>query len=147
MDALDRELINRLQDGIAVEPRPFARVAAGLGIAEGEVVERLERLTADGRLSRFGPLYNAEKLGGAVTLAAMSVPGERFDEVAEQVNAHPEVAHNYGREHALNMWFVVATETPSQLEDTLEAIERETGLTVHNMPREREYFIGLRFSL
>ena len=36
---------------------------------------------------------------------------KRFEQVSDQVNAHPEVAHNYEREHhALNMWFVLATE-------------------------------------
>jgi len=49
-------------------------------------------------------------LGGDVCLAHRSAP-ERFDEVAEQVNAHPEIAHNYERTHALNMWFVVSAET------------------------------------
>ena len=38
----------------------------------------------------------------------MAVPEERFETVTAQVNAHPEIAHNYRRAHALNMWFVLA---------------------------------------
>ncbi len=147
MDEMDRELINRLQDGIAVTDRPFAEVAQALELTEESVVERLRRLVDDGKLSRFGPLYNAERLGGAVTLVAMAVPEERYEQVAEQVNAHPEVSHNYAREHELNMWFVLSTERPEQIEQTLAAIESETGLPVYNMPREKEYYIGLRFQL
>ena len=147
MDDVDRALINRLQDGIEVTDRPFAEVADTLGISEEAVVNRLQCLVDDGKLSRFGPLYNAEKLGGAVTLAAMAVPEARYEAVTEQVNAHPEVSHNYAREHELNMWFVLSTERPEQIQQTLDAIADETGLPVYNMPREKEYFIGLRFQL
>ncbi|MBX6366892.1 MAG: AsnC family transcriptional regulator, partial [Rhodospirillales bacterium] len=108
IDATDRRIIDALQGGFPLTERPYADAAAALGIEEAELLSRLERLLAEGVLSRFGPLYNAERLGGAVTLAAMAVPRERFEEVAALVNAHPEVAHNYERDDALNMWFVVA---------------------------------------
>jgi len=86
----------------------------------------------------------AEAMGGGLTLAALSVPEARFDEVTRRVNAHPEVAHNYRREHELNMWFVVATETPGQVSRVLEAIGAETGLKVYDCPKQREFFIGLQ---
>ena len=63
------------------------------------------------------------------------------------VNALPQVAHNYQREHALNMWFVLATDTSQGIADALFAIERATGLKVYNMPKQEEYFIGLRFEV
>jgi siroheme decarboxylase len=147
MDATDRTLINLLQDGIEITGRPFRDAAARLGISEQEVVERLQRLVKEGLLSRFGPLYNAERLGGAVTLAAIAVPEERYEEVTELVNSYPEVAHNYAREHTLNMWFVVSTERAERLGEVLDDIESRSGLPVYNMPREREFYIGLRFDL
>ncbi len=148
MDRVDRELVNRLQDGIEIEQRPFAPIARALDISEDEVVGRLERLVEDGYLSRFGPLYNADRMGGAVTLAALAVPPERMDEVAGLVNAHVEVSHNYARDHdVLNMWFVVSAEAPDRVDEVLEAIEKETGLAVYDMPKEREYYIGLRLAL
>ena len=74
----------------------------------------------------------------------MAVPPERFDDVADQVNAHPEVAHNYERSHALNMWFVILAERPERIEGVAAAIERETGLDVHRMPKLNEFFVGFR---
>ncbi len=145
MDAIDRRIVNALQDGIAVEPRPFARAAAALGLDEDELIARLKALVARGVLSRFGPLIDAERLGGAVTLAAMAVPEERFETVAANLAARPEVAHNYAREHALNMWFVIATETPDRLPEVIAEIEAETGLSVLALPKEREYCLSLRF--
>lgn len=147
MDATDKLIVNSLQGGFPVCERPFAAVATDLGIDEQDLIDRIDAMTEDGVLSRFGPLYHAERLGGAQTLAAMRVPDSRFDTVAEQVNAHPEVAHNYARDHALNMWFVIASDDPAAIERVIRTIEAETGLAVYNMPKEEEFFIGLRFTL
>jgi DNA-binding Lrp family transcriptional regulator len=146
MDAIDRRIVDALQDGLPLTERPYATAADRLGIGERELIDRLERLLADGVLSRFGPMFHAERLGGALTLAAMAVPEERFDAVADIVNAFPEVAHNYARDHALNMWFVVATDRPERVAEVLVAISQQTGLPVYDMPKIEEFFVGLRFA-
>lgn len=144
MDAQDRMLINALHGGFPVTERPYAAVAEGLGMTEDEVIDRLSRLLEAGTLTRFGPLFDAAKLGGAFTLAAMAVPEDRFDSVAEIVNGYPEVAHNYAREHELNMWFVVGAERPGRIREVLDEIADRTGIAVLNMPKEKEYFLELR---
>ncbi len=144
MDEIDKLIINALQDGFPICDSPYRQVAAQLGLAEQELIDRLKALLDNGTLTRFGPLYNAEQMGGALTLAAVKAPKERFDEVTEIINSFPEVAHNYARSHELNMWFVIATETPGQTRQTIDAIERLTGLTVYNMPKNREYFVNLK---
>ncbi|MCW8909361.1 MAG: Lrp/AsnC family transcriptional regulator, partial [Gammaproteobacteria bacterium] len=90
---------------------------------------------------------NAEKMGGGLTLAAMKVATERFDEMTDIVNSFDEVAHNYARDHELNMWFVVATETPEQITQVISKIEKKTGLKVFNMPKQEEYFLELKFEV
>jgi len=144
MDAVDRRIVNALQGGFPISDRPFAEAAEGLGISEAELIRRLRDMLAEGVLSRFGPLYHAERLGSGLTLAAMAVPEDRFDAVAERVNAHPEVAHNYARDHAFNMWFVLATDTPERIDAVIAEIEYETDLSVYSMPKIEEFFIGLR---
>jgi hypothetical protein len=83
-------------------------------------------------------------MGGSFVLAALSAPEADFDRLAELVNAFPEVAHNYRREHRLNMWFVLATASPAQVPEVAQRIEAATGLHVHLFPKEREYFVELR---
>ncbi|MCX7095184.1 MAG: AsnC family transcriptional regulator [Methylobacter sp.] len=144
MDEIDKRIINALQDGFPICAAPYRQVAAQLGLSEQELIARLKALLDNGSLTRFGPLYNAEQMGGALTLAAVKAPIERFDEVTEIINAFPEVAHNYARNHELNMWFVIATETPEQIQQTIAAIERQTGLSVYNMPKNKEYFVNLK---
>ncbi len=144
MDDIDKAIINRLQQGFPVCASPYRQVAEQLGISEALLLERLQTMLVDGVLSRFGPMYHAEQMGGALTLVALKVPEERFDEVTDIVNAFPEVAHNYARNHLLNMWFVLATESPEQIAKVIAEIERQTGLTVYNMPKISEYFVGLQ---
>jgi DNA-binding Lrp family transcriptional regulator len=146
MDSRDKELINALHGGVPIEERPYAAIAERLAMTEEEVIGRLQTLLDDRTLTRFGPLYDVARLGGAFTLAAMVVPEGRFDEVAEIVNSFPEVAHNYAREHALNMWFVVGAERPERIAEVLSQIKDRTSLEVLNMPKEEEYFLELRLT-
>lgn len=144
LDATDRLLINRLQDGLPLEHAPFAALAREAGLSETEVVARITQLREIGAITRFGPFLDAEAMGGAFCLCAMAVPQDRFDEVMTLVNAHPEVAHNYQRLHRLNMWFVLACEKLDQITEAAARIEGETGLKVLRFPKQREFFIGFR---
>jgi DNA-binding Lrp family transcriptional regulator len=144
MDEIDKLIINALQDGFPICDAPYRQVAAQLGLDEQDLITRVKALLDNGTLTRFGPLYNAEQMGGALTLAAVKAPTARFDEVTEIINSFPEVAHNYARSHELNMWFVIATQTPEQIRQTIDAIERLTGLAVYNMPKNKEYFVNLK---
>lgn len=144
LDDADRAILNTLQDGLPICPHPFADVAAALHLDEAELIARIARLREIGAVTRFGPFFDAEAMGGAFCLCAMAVPEERFEAVTELVNAHPEVAHNYERSHRLNMWFVLACETLDGIEAVARAIEAETGIAVLRFPKLEEFFIGFR---
>ena len=143
MNELSRQFINRYQGSFPLLEDPYTPVAAEFGIDRDELIEMIQGLLDDGLLSRFGPLYDASSMGGSITLAALSVPPERYQEVAGLVNDMPEVAHNYQREHSLNMWFVIATETPELQQQTLDRIEQATGLPVYNFPKLQTFYLGL----
>jgi DNA-binding Lrp family transcriptional regulator len=144
MDERDRRIVNALQGGFPICERPFRAEAEALGMSETELIERLGAMLDRCELTRFGPMYQVERMGGAFLLAALAVPEERFEEVAGAVSALTEVAHNYRREHRFNMWFVLATETPAGIDAAIARIERDTGLEVFAFPKEREYFVELK---
>ena len=73
LDTTDRKIINGLQGGFPVCDRPFAAAAKNLGLEGSDLVARISRLKETGVLSRFGPMYNAEAMGGAFCLCAMAV--------------------------------------------------------------------------
>ena len=147
LSELERRILNRLQDGMPICDQPYLAVANELGITEQALLDKLQAMLDARILSRFGPMFHAERLGGGLALAAMTVPEETFDQVAEQVNQLPEIAHNYQRNHHLNMWFVIATEQQPDVDTVVERIEQITGLPVYNMPKIEEYYVGLRFNV
>ena len=144
LDPVDRAIVNRLQNGFPLSERPYLEAAQALGIEEEELIERLSRLLADNVLTRFGPLYQIERAGGAFVLAAMKIPAADLDRVVDIVNAQVEVAHNYLREHALNLWFVLGASSLGQIDNVVSTIEERTGYPVYLMPKLKEYFLDLR---
>lgn len=146
MDALDRRLLDAYQRGFPLTPAPFAAIAEALGIAEAEVLTRLDTLKANGVIGRIGAVFRPGTVG-ASTLAAMEVPQDRLAEVAAVVSAQGTVNHNYEREHAINLWFVAAGDTEADVEASIAAIEAETGLSVMRLPLVEAYHLDLGFPL
>lgn len=144
LDDLDRAILNRLQLALPLVARPFAAIALELGCDEDDLIGRTRQLHRSGYITRFGPFLDAEAMGGAFCLCAIAAPEEQFDRIAEIVNGFDEVAHNYQREHTLNMWFVLATDTPEAIKNVACRIEAATGCRVHLFPKEREFFIGFK---
>jgi len=140
-------LIDYLHGGFPLSERPYAEVGVALGMSEEAVIATLQSLLLRGDLTRFGPLFQIERAGGQFVLAALRSPQDRFQEVTTLVNALPEVAHNYRREHALNMWFVIGAESPQHAADAIARIEASTGLKVYAFPKEQEFFVELRLPL
>jgi DNA-binding Lrp family transcriptional regulator len=143
---LQWQLINRFQRNFPLEPRPYLRIADELGCSEEEVVARLRGLADAGVISRIGAVVRPHTVGSS-TLAALRVPAERLEAVAAMVSTHPEVTHNYEREHAYNLWFVVTAADEAAVGRTLAAIEAETGLAVLALPLVRPFHIDLGFPI
>ena len=143
---LEKCLLNEYQRGFPLCPEPYAEIAAQLGVAEADVILTLESLQRRGFISRVGPVF-APQRAGASTLAALAVPEDRLESVAALVSAYAEVNHNYQREHAWNLWFVVTAPDQQRVEQVLADIETVTGLPVLNLPLERAFYIDLGFPL
>ena len=72
MDELDRLLVNRLQHGLPLVRHPWEALAVELGSTAEVLRLRVQALLDDGTLTRFGPMFDIDRLGGAFTLAALS---------------------------------------------------------------------------
>jgi len=151
LGTVDRAILNAFQGGFPVVERPFEPAATaladhGVDIDADELIERVRRLDEEGVMTRFGALIDAEEIGGTATLVATHAPEENYDEHADLVNDHPEVAHNYEREHPyLNMWFVLSVADEARVDEVLDEIEAETGEPTFNMPKQQEFHVGAKF--
>ena len=143
---LERHLLNDYQHNFPLSPTPFADIAAQLGSTEQDVLEGLKALQASGAVSRVGAVFRTHRVG-ASTLAAMAVPPEQLDEVADLVSGYEEVNHNSEREHRYNLWFVATARNDQHLGAVLEEIEMRTGIAVMALPMLDDYHIDLGFDL
>jgi DNA-binding Lrp family transcriptional regulator len=144
---LEKQVINSLQGGFPVCVRPFEKAARQIGIDEQALIDVIRNLQERNVITRFGPLFDVQKIGGDFCLCAISTPPGDWEKTASILNAMPEVAHNYLRRHEYNLWFVLATETAEQIAAAVSQIEQETGYPVLLLPKEKEYFIGLNLQV
>ncbi len=146
MHPLDLSLLNDFQRDFPLEARPFAHLADQLGCSEADVLQRLQSLHQAGSISRIGPVFRPNSIGVS-TLAALAVPPERLDEVADWVSGFAQVNHNYQREHRYNLWFVATADEAGRLADTLAHIRSRSGCAMLDLPLVKDYYIDLGFDL
>ncbi len=146
LDATGFRLLNDWQRDFPLVSRPFARIGESVGMAEHEVIAAYRRFIDDGLVSRVGAVFAPRRLG-ASALAALAAPPERLEEVAARISREPAINHNYQREHAYNLWFVVTAASPEHMRAVVAGIERDTGCPVIVLPLEEEFHIDLGFDL
>jgi DNA-binding Lrp family transcriptional regulator len=146
LNDLEKRLLDAFQKGLPLSPTPYRDMAEALGTSEALVLKILHRLQKTGVISRIGPVFKPKRIG-ASTLAAISVPAEKLDQVASVISSYPEVNHNYEREHDYNLWFVVTAPSSERLEEVLKEMEHATGYPVLNLPLIKQHHIDLGFPL
>lgn len=143
---LQQDIINRYQKGFPICSKPYKVIAEALNSSEQAVLSAILALDDAGVLSRIGSVFNHKKAGSS-TLAALAVPDDELDEIAEIVNQFEQVNHNYGREHSYNLWFVVTASDDEALLQVITEIEQLTGYQVLVLPMEASYHIDLAFNI
>ncbi len=126
-----------MQGSFPIAPRPYQHVAAEAGIAEEEVMARVQRLLDERIIRQVTPIFDTRALGYSSMLVAAKVDPENPWRAATIINAHPGVSHNYLRNHEFNIWFTIATEPDSPLgvQGTLDVLAREAGAeSVRQLP-------------
>jgi DNA-binding Lrp family transcriptional regulator len=139
-------LLNDYQHDFPLVARPFADIAAKTGLGEPMVLGAYQRWLHAGVVSRVGPVFAPQRMG-ASALAALSAPVEALEAIAQRVNAVAEINHNYQREHAFNLWFVITAASAVRRAAIVAGIERDTGCPVIVLPLAEAFHIDLGFDL
>ncbi len=148
LNGIDRAILNRIQSDFPLTRRPFATIAAELGLSEEQVIHSLIRLKKEGIIRRIGGNFVPHKLDHVSTLCAAKVPGDRIDSFAAVVNRYPGVTHNYQRDNEYNIWFTFIAPSMAEIVENLIEISRETGVTdILNLPATRVFKIKAEFEV
>ncbi len=144
--SLEKLLMNDFQHDFPLSPQPFHEIANRYSVDATLVLDVYEKLIGEGAISRIGPVIKPNTIGASL-LAALLVPEEKLNEIAEMVNTYPEVNHNYEREHKFNLWFVVTAADDTRLEIILSEIKEKSGCQLLRLPLEEAFHIDLGFKL
>lgn len=148
MDSIDEKLLNLLQEGIALESRPFKIISEKLFITESEVVNRINNLKESHYIRKFGGIFDSRKLGYTGTLCGITVSLDRLEEVAKIINSYDEVTHNYLRDHKYNMWFTVLSSSEDELQNILNEISAKTEIAdIVNLPAKKLFKVRTTFKV
>lgn len=147
MDALDRKILDIIQSGFPIAPRPYAEVGRTLGLTEAETLARVRALKARGIIRRIGANFHSGKLGWQSTLCAARVPEDQVDAFVAVVNRLPGVTHNYLRRHPYNVWFTCIGPSMDHVRQNLAAITAATGIPILNLPADRLFKIKVDFAM
>ena len=147
LDLMDKRLLDIIQTGFPLVPRPYASLGQQLGITEEEALNRVRRMKTNKVIRRIGANFQSAKLGFRSTLCAAKVPETQLDSFVAEVNSPPGVTHNYLRNHAYNIWFTLIGPSWENVCATLEEITRRTGIAVLNLPAARLYKIRVDFQM
>lgn len=148
MDDIDKQILNRIQSDFPIVSHPYREIAKRFNISENEVIQRIKRLKDEGIIRRIGGNFHSSRLHFTSTLCAASVPEEKIEHFVEVVNQFPGVTHNYLRNHAYNVWFTFIAENKAFIENALNEISRETGVSeILNLPAEKTFKIKVDFDV
>jgi DNA-binding Lrp family transcriptional regulator len=140
MDEKDHEILQMLQNRFPLVSEPYKAIGDKLWIDEYSVISRIVRLLQNGVIRYVGPFFDSRKLGYKGCLAAINVPDERVEDVANVVNQFDEVTHNYLRKGSPNMWFTLITDSKERQQEILEQIKKETGIDEILIFTSKKYF-------
>lgn len=139
-------MLDDMQRGFPLTPRPFHTLSQRYGLPVEDVMAAYREWLASGAISRIGGVFD-QAAGGASLLAAIAVPAHDLERVADIVSRHPGVNHNYEREHAYNLWFVMAAPNADALKSGMRALDQATGYNALRLPMVKPYRIDLSFGL
>ena len=148
MDDLDKELLNEIQWTFPLVTRPFDEIANKFHVSSDLVKSRLLHLKEIGVLRQLSAIFDTRKLGYTSSLVAMEIDDDKLEFVANQINRHPGVSHNYERDHQFNLWFTLAVPPGSDLKSELDKFNVLKGIKkVRMLPTLQLFKIGVKLDM
>jgi siroheme decarboxylase len=144
----DRQLLNILQNGFPLSPKPYDSIGKQLNLTESEVITRIRKLKANRIIRRIGGVFDSQRLGFNSTLVALKVDEEAVDSVTAEINKYPGVTHNYQRRHEFNVWFTLIASSAKESMSILEQIKDLPGVKkLRNLPAVKQFKINVSFDM
>ncbi len=145
---IEAAVLNRIQLDFPINRRPFETISRELSMSERQLLSIISDLKARGIIRNISAIFNSDRLGYSSSLVAFKVPEHDIENAVLAVNAHPGVSHNYLRDHAYNLWFTIAADSPHRLESAVSVLSGRAHAVDHLiLTTERLLKIGVHFAI
>jgi siroheme decarboxylase len=148
IDTLDKKLLNEIQWVFPLTERPFLEISKRYNLSEDEIIQRIASMKDLGLIRQINAIFDTRRLGYKSALIAFAIRHDRLDYVANEVDKHPGVSHNYERNHEFNMWFTLAVPPGGDLKTDLDRMASLDGVIKYRLlPTLKLYKIGVRLDM
>jgi DNA-binding Lrp family transcriptional regulator len=148
LDNIDKQILNDIQWTFPLVERPFLELAKEYHISEEQVIERIKKLKDIGIIRQISAIFDTRKLGYKSALVAFAVKENKIEDVANEINKHPGVSHNYERNHEYNLWFTLAVPPYGDMKVDLEKMALLDGVLKYRvLPTLKMYKIGVKLDM
>jgi len=148
LDAVDKAIINLIQWDFPLVARPFEEIGKRLNISEDEALKRIKAIKETGIIRQINAIFDTRRLNYKSALVAMSIKPDKLEYVANEINKHPGVSHNYERNHEYNLWFTIAVPPDGVIQHDLEKFAKLDGVIKYRLlPTLKLYKIGVRLDM
>src|SRR6476469_5348606 len=148
LDLLDKRLLNDIQWTFPLSDRPFLKISENYGVSESEIIHRISKLKTQGLIRQINAIFDTRKLGYKSALVAFAVDQNKIDYVANEINKHPGVSHNYERNHEYNVWFTLAVSPDADMKTDLDKMASLDGVLKYRvLPTLKMYKIGVKLDM
>jgi len=124
LKAIDKIIINRLQQGIPFISKPWEALAKEIKLNEGQLLRKIAFLKKNGFIRRISANFSPAMIGFASTLIAAHVANDDIKSAVEKINSYPEVTHNYARNAKYNLWFTLVAKDQDRIEQIKAELKR-----------------------
>ena len=148
LDNIDKQILNDIQWTFPLVDRPFLELVDKYHITEEEIIQRIQKLKDIGIIRQISAIFDTRKLGYKSALVAFAVDKNKIDDVANEINKHPGVSHNYERNHEYNIWFTLAVPPYGDMKADLDKMAALDGVLKYRvLPTLRMYKIGVKLDM
>lgn len=146
LSALDKRILNRLQEDIPFITGPWEVVARELYIEKGLLLERIAFFKKKGIIRRISAVFSPRKINFVSTLAAVKTAPGNVGRIAKKINLYPEVTHNYRRDGPYDLWFTVVARNKKKIADIMRRLKRNKNIErISEFPMVKLFKIDVKF--
>lgn len=147
-DTTDKAILNLIQWDFPLAKRPFVEIGKQLNISEEEAMRRTKAIKETGVIRQINAIFDTRRLGYKSALIAMSIKPEKLERVADEINKHQGVSHNYERDHEYNLWFTIAVPPDGSIQNDLADFAKLDGVIKYRLlPTLKLFKIGVKLDM